>query len=487
MAADHLSSLLLESFKIHKDKFAIVTSSSRCTYKELQEQASEISSILLRDGLQKNEPVIVVTENRPENLLGIVSVILSHGVVVPLDINTPADNIDTILSMTKARFIIGEPINLNKEAFIFCDESHLVRRKKQNQVDRFDHLSGAALIVFTSGTTGAPKGVVMSHKGYSKKLERINSLIPFNTADIVLIALKLTFSFGQWTSLISLWRGATILLLPKFSSEEIVNFIEEYNVTKFPIVPSMMRMMLHDAASKPALSNAPILFMAGGEVLPEYTGKTFLEKFPKSDLCDIYGLTETNSADFMLMPGEYSLYSDSIGKTTPGVEYKIVKSDGSIAKPGENGELLIKTEHIMMFYLDRPDLTTAAFSGEFLKTGDLAYERPDGCVSISGRLKDEIHRGGNKISPAEIEGVYLRFPSIRLAACIAIKDDVYGEKTMLAFESDKDISDQELSSFGMKHLAKYKVPDVFKRLDSVPLGKTGKLDRATLRSRYYNG
>lgn len=487
MGANRLDVLLLESFQVHKDRLAVVAPAFQCTYGDLHQQASEISTILLREGLQENEPVIVVTDNVPENLVGIVAVLISQGVVVPLDKNTPSENIDTILSMTKARFILGEPMNFDGGVFTICDRGYQVRRKEEDQQETFDYLSGAALIVFTSGTTGTPKGVVMSHKGYCKKLERINSLIPFNEEDTVLIALKLTFSFGQWTSLISLWRGSTILLLPKFSSKKVAGFIEKYNVTKFPIVPSMMRMILHDNASTAMLSNSPVLFMAGGEVLPEYTGKSFLEKFPVSDICDIYGLTETNSADFILMPGQYNLYSDSIGKPTPGVEYKIVKSDGYVADDGESGELQIKTEHIMMFYLDRPDLTASAFNGDFFKTGDLAYRRPDGCVSISGRLKDEIHRGGNKISPAEIEGVYLKFPSIKLAACIAIKDEIYGEKTMLAFESNESISDEELISFGKDHLAKYKIPDVFKRVESIPLGKTGKLDRATLRSRYYNG
>lgn len=486
MGNDRLDGMLAESFKKHKEKSAIIAPDFQCTYEELNRRSSEISTILLQRGLQRNEPVIVVTENKPENLIAIVAVLLSQGVVVPLDKNTPADTVDAILSMTKARFIVGKPTHLQDKAFVLNEEEYLIQSKSVHRPENFDHLSGAALIVFTSGTTGAPKGVVVSHVGYSKKLERVHSLIPFEADDIVLIALKLTFSFGQWTSLISLWRGSTILIVPKFSADEIVGFVEKYNVTKFPIVPSMMRMMLQNT-SQDILSHAPVLYMAGGEVLPETTGKAFLQKFPKSDLCDIYGSTETNSADFILMPGAYDTGSDSIGKPTPGVQYKIVKSDGSFAEAGESGELQIKTDHIMMFYLGRPDLTSAAFNGDYFKTGDLAFLRPDGYVSISGRLKDEIHRGGNKIAPAEVEGVYLKFPSIRLAACIAIKDEIYGEKTMLAFEGTEDVSDQELSSFGLKYLAKYKIPDVFKKVDSIPLGRTGKLDRAALRAKYYNG
>ena len=485
MSYQHLSVMLNEAFKKYEDKIALIAPDFQCTYKELQEKATLISKNLINRGLLENEPVIVVTDNQPEDIINIVSVILSHGIVVPLDKNSPKNSIDIIFSSTKARFMLGEPNHIDSKDFSNSNIGFRIRQKEKFVQENFDYLSGAAIIVFTSGTTGAPKGVVMSHKGYCKKLERINSLIPFDDNDIVALTLKLTFSFGQWVSLISLWCGASIYLFPKFISENVLQLLSKHQVTKFPIVPSMMRLILQQETSEEVFSNKNILFIAGGEVLPEHTGKKFLEKFPQSDMCDIYGLTETNSADFILMPGEYDKYSNSIGKPTPGVEYKIVRSDGSLAKIMETGDLWIKTEHIMLFYLDSPYLTSKAFEEDFFKTGDLAYQRKDGCVSICGRLKDEINRGGNKISPAEIEGIYVKFPDIRLAACIAISDVVYGEKTMLVYESFRDINEEALISFGQNYLAKYKIPDVFKRVDAIPLGKTGKLDRSALRLKYY--
>ncbi|HJT06024.1 MAG TPA: fatty acid--CoA ligase family protein, partial [Stellaceae bacterium] len=353
-------------------------------------------------------------------------------------------------------------------------------------------LSGAALVVFTSGTTGEPKGVVLSHEGFAGKLAAIDSVLAFTDETRTLLVLQLTFSFGQWVSLLTLVRGGTLVLHEKFDGRRVLATLAEARIDRLGVIPTMLRAMLPilRGPEGPMLLEAlgadgiARLFMAGGEPLPYSLGRLYREIVPRLALCDIYGLTETNTSDFILPRDEQDRFPGTIGRPSPGVAFAIHDGEGRAMPAGQAGELVIKTPFIMKGYLDRPDLTAAAFRGEYFRTGDLAEATPEGVVRLVGRAKELILRAGNKISPIEVERAFLDHPEIAEALATGLPDPLLGEAIHLLVVPVPGASPtaQALRAWASGRLDKYKIPDAVHIGPAIPLGRTGKADRAALKA-----
>jgi long-chain acyl-CoA synthetase len=352
-------------------------------------------------------------------------------------------------------------------------------------------LDNAALIVFTSGTTGRPKGVVLGHLGYCNKLRAFEEALQFPVGAITLQALQLTFSFAQWSSIFTLTKGGRVLILQKFDPATVLNSFAKEKTYWFPAVPTMLRLLDSAMTADTNLAKnakgigSPAYILAGGEVLVSSLGLRIQELFPQSLLGDIYGLTETNSGDFILPPGSYDRYCGSIGLPSPGVSFQIVKEDGQIAEQDEIGELWVKTPFLMKGYFGNPEETAKACTDGFIKTGDQGYCDKDGCVRLVGRTKEIINRGGLKVSPLEVEDVLCRHPGVMVALAAGVPDSIYGEVVCAGVvPRGVDISIEQLSEWCANHLEKFKVPSHFLVLGEIPVGSTGKGDRRSLRAMF---
>jgi long-chain acyl-CoA synthetase len=205
--------------------------------------------------------------------------------------------------------------------------------------------------------------------------------------------------------------------------------------------------------------------------------------FPKTDIADVYGLTETCTSDFILMPQEQRFYRGCIGRPTPGVSFRIADEKGRDLSMNEIGELQIRTSFIMNGYLDQPELTNAAFCGEFLRTGDLARLRPDGMVELVGRSKELIMRGGTKISPLELDELLSSHPAVAAALTVGIPDRVMGERihALIVPREHEKLDESALRQWVSERVEKFKRPDAYHFGTSLPTGRTGKVDRGALR------
>jgi long-chain acyl-CoA synthetase len=357
-------------------------------------------------------------------------------------------------------------------------------------------LAGAAFVIFTSGTTGIPKGVILAHDRFAAKLRCIDEIVPFAEDTRTLLVLQLTFSFGQWVSLLTLARGGTLLMDEKFDATRVLDRLAAARANRIGIVPTMLRAMLpllrgsEGAHPLRALDDGVArLFMAGGEPLPYPLGRAFRNLVPRLALGDIYGLTETSTCDFHLPDAEQDRFPGTIGRPSRGVEFAIHEEDGRPLPPGAPGEMVLRTPFIMKGYLDAPDLTAAAFRGQWFRTGDLAEALPGGVVRLVGRSKELILRAGNKVSPLEVERAYLDHPDVAEALATGLPDPRLGEAIHLLVVAvpGRAPSPEALRGWAADRLDKWKVPDRIHVGAAIPLGRTGKADRAALRAMLERG
>jgi long-chain acyl-CoA synthetase len=431
--------------------------------------ARSVRDALSRAGLAANEPVHVRISNQPLDLAAYAGVWLAGGGVVPVHRSSPPGSVAHVVSKTRARFEWDRFLNVLSNA-----------PSPPRSV-----LDGAALIVFTSGSSGMPKGAVLSHRAFVGKLEAIQSLLAFGESDRTLLVLNITFSFGIWVALLTLLHGGCLLPREKFAAAGFLKDLEDERATRVAVVPTMMRSLILDVPAaeleahgrRLAAAGALKKVLIGGETLGAGLGATLRALFRPAELIDIYGLTETSTCDFFLMAHEAERYAGCIGRPSPGVRFRILDSDGNAVPQGELGELNISSPFLMSGYLDEPALTPIREG--WLATGDLAREREPGIVEIAGRKKELIYRGGNKVSPLEIEFACSAHPKVAATLAVGRPDERLGQRihALVVPRQEEGLTAGELRAFLATRLDRYKIPDVFYFARELPAGRTGKADR----------
>lgn len=471
-ASSHLGALLAAAAARHAAREALAGERT-LSYAGLLSQAQAVAGALRQAGLAREEPIHVRVSNHPLDWVAFLGAWLAGAVVVPVHRSSPAPAVAQIAARTLARFewdaLTAQPLN----------------RLARDAPPRRGMLEDGALVVFTSGSSGAPKGVVLSHRALAGKLCAIQSRLGFDEHERTMLVLNITFSFGIWVALLTLLHGGRILLVEKFASEDFLEILRVEAITRVGVVPTMMRALILEGAADVlaragrALATAGNLrtVMIGGEPLGQGLGDTLRELFAPADLIDIYGLTETSTSDFFLMPQDTVRYSGCIGRPSPGVRFRICGEDGEAVAQGEVGELCIASPFLMNGYLGQPEINPID-AGGWLASGDLAREREAGVVEIVGRKKELIVRGGNKIAPQEIEFALSAHPKVAAALSVGRPDARLGQRIhALVVPRDPSLGVAELRAFLRERLDKFKQPDAFYFARELPTGRTGKADR----------
>ena len=416
--------------------------------------AERVRHALTARHVAPQEPVHVSIGNRPSDFGALLGVWQAGAVAVPIHAFAASSTIARVQGISRARFLLdGDRLSLIGDA---------------PPPDRA-LLRDAALVIFTSGSTGEPKGVVIGHRRLADKLAVLDRLLNIAANDVVLSPLQLTFIFGLWVSLLTLMKGARLILVPKFSDEAMARGLAE--ATVLAGVPSMFRTLLsYPQIAFPQVA-APKLraMLSGGEVLAPALAHAMARLAPAA-IHDLYGLTETGSCDFHLGPADQPNGFGTIGHPTEHVMFRIAS---------ETGELQIRTPFGMLGYLDNPALTETSFDGGYFKTGDLARMTADGAVALIGRAKDIISRGGNKIAPLEIDNLLAQHPEIAAALCAGVADERLGEviHAVVVTRAGARLDAADLRDWLLARTERFKVPDVFHFRDALPSGSSGKADR----------
>jgi long-chain acyl-CoA synthetase len=504
----NLGVILRESAKRHSEKTAIVIGDTLVSYGQLHAYAQKLAGSLKRLGVHRGQHVALMLPNVPQFTIAYYAIHYIGAVVVPLNVLLKPDEIHYHLEDSDSvALIVWEGFAEHAlAAFPRADVcKHLIIAKADPSdvsadegVHNMTALIGTgepvaelpdtmpddtAVMLYTSGTTGRPKGAELTHFNMFYNAEYASTkLMPLNADTTALAVLPLFHSFGQTViqnGVLSV--GGTIVLLPRFEPTAAFELMKAHGVTLFAGVPTMYFALLnHPMADEVELGLK--YCAAGGAAMPVKVMKAFDDKFGVNIL-EGYGLSETSPvASFNTL--DRPKKAGSIGTPIWGVEFRLEKDDGSVVEANdEPGEICIRGHNVMKGYYKRPEVNAEQIKDGWFHTGDIATRDADGFYFIVDRKKDMIIRGGFNVYPREIEEVLYAHPAIAEAAVIGVPHERHGEevKAVVALKAGQSASEQDLIDYCKEKLAAYKYPRIVSFLDALPKGPTGKILKRELR------
>ena len=485
----NLASIVTESSARTPASVAVRLGQNELTYADLDERSARLAGLLAARGVAPGDRVGVMLPNVPEFPIAYYAVLRLGAIVVPMNVLLKRREIAFYLSDSGAQLLLAwhgfaeearagaeeagaELIEVEPAAFAELLAAHDPAPDLAETQE-----SDTAVILYTSGTTGKPKGAELTHANLHRNAEvSARTFCQVGPGDVVLGSLPLFHSFGQTVAMnASLMAGATLTLVPRFDPGEALETMERDGVTHFYGVPTMFGALLHHPGRERHDTSALRICLTGGASMPVEVLRGFEQAFGALVL-EGYGLSETspvacgNHPDRERRPG-------SIGTPLEGVELKVVDENDQEVPQGEVGEVVIRGHNIMKGYWNRPDATAEAMRGGWFHSGDMARTDADGYFYIVDRKKDLIIRGGYNVFPREVEEVLYEHPKIREAAVLGIPHPELGEEVgaaVVAIEGE-ELTGEEVSAYVKENLAAYKYPRVVWFLEELPKGPTGKI------------
>ena len=338
-------------------------------------------------------------------------------------------------------------------------------------------------ILFTTGTTGNPKGVCLSYNNVYASASNINQFIKNEENDVELLGLPICHSFGLGRIRCNLIKGATLVILGSFANVRLVlKTIEQYHVTGFGVVPAAWAYIRKISGTRIAQYAPQIRYIEiGSAAMPMATKQELLQLFPNTRICMHYGLTEASRSVFLEFHDEKHL--DSIGKpVTSSVDVQIFDSEGNVVPAGQKGEICVKGNMVLKRYLSDDD-NKGAFWDDYMRTGDCGYQNDDGYIYLLGREKELINVGGKKVSPMEVEDAICSL-GVGDCVCVPMKDEsgIMGELVKCYILKDSTtMSFDEIAEGLASRLEFYKRPAKYEWIDSIPKTASGKKQRVNLK------
>jgi acyl-CoA synthetase (AMP-forming)/AMP-acid ligase II len=341
-----------------------------------------------------------------------------------------------------------------------------------------------ALLLYTSGTTGEPKGVMLTHRNLTANAESIIEYLGLSDSDKVMVVLPFHYSYGNSLLTTHLMVGGTLVLENRFVFPNLVlDKIREEQVTGFAGVPSTFAILLNRSnLRKSAFPSLRYVTQAGGAMSPKLA-RELQEALPGTDVFIMYGQTEAVARLTYLDPSELIRKAGSIGKAIPGVRITLRKEDGAFASPGEVGEIVAEGENVMAGYWNNPDATKTVLKDGRLHTGDLARADGEEFLYIVGRRSEMIKTGGHRVSPKEIEEVISGVPGVHEVAVVGVPDEMLGQaiRAFVVREPGGTVTMKDVLKHCSRNLEPFLVPHEVVFRDDLPKSPSGKVDRADLK------
>lgn len=496
------------------EKLASICGSTRLTFREVNQRVNRLSSGLARLGVGPRDRVAILALNCHQFYEFYYAVPQAGAVVVPINFRLPPHEVKYIIDHSASRVVAVDqallPVIQTIRASLDTVEHFILMGDEpcEGYLSYEELLAGAAAdfeapavsddellgLFYTSGTTGEPKGVMLSHRNMLANIANSEGVYNYLPTDIYLHAAPMFHLADGAAVFTHTANGATQAFIPRFDPKQVLDTIARERVSLIVLVPTMINFLLHQPdIDSYDLSSLRHLTYGASPIAPD-----LLRRAMKVFDCSFgqgYGLTEASplltvlTADDHLTAGpagERRLAS--CGKPVPGVDVRVVKEDGSDAKPGEVGEIIARGPNIMLGYWKRLEDTENVLRDGWLYTGDLATVDEDGYIYLVDRKKDMIVTGGENVFSTEVEAVLYAHPAVKEAAVIPIPDPDWGEAVhaCVVLRDGKQATAEELTEFCGTRLANYKVPHSIEFIDGeLPKGGTGKILKKQLRERYW--
>jgi len=495
----NLGTVLQASASENPDDVSIIHDERKITFGELDRAARGVATSLRARGIEAGDKVGLLIPNVPEFTIAYYGILYAGATVVPINILAAAPEVAYFLDDSSAKLLIVHPLFAEPGEAGAAEQGVpvVVAGSLDGSPSEIDELAAAAplsalhptapddtaVILYTSGTTGKPKGAELTHSNlFLNCAIVVPKLIPgAGRGHVALATLPLFHSFGQTcVQNASIALGGTFTLMPRFEPGGAFEIIERDAVTLFAGVPTMYFALLHHEGAKPDISTLQFC-LTGGAPMPVEVMSEFEDKFGVK-IQEGFGLSETSPVASFGVVGK-PRKAGSIGYPAWGVEMCIVDDDDNPLPDGERGEICIRGHNIMKGYLGRPDATKEALRGGWFHSGDIGYRDDDGCYWIVDRKKDMILRGGFNVYPREVEEVLYAHESVVEAAVIGVPHESHGEevKAVVALSAGSTATPDAIKAFCKERLAAYKYPRTVEIVDALPKGPTGKILKRELR------
>lgn len=494
----------------YPDHEAMVYKTHRVTYRSAYQHACQLSWSLVQRGVCPGDRVALLLKNSPTYLAAYFGVLGMGAVVVPMNPDTTAHELQHLLTDSGAKGLIChssvlsvlQPLlaHLPDLRFVLVDtdaspewQSLRTEIASLPQIIRTDvtfpdfpwegHHNDLAQIIYTSGTTGRPKGIMLTQSNLLANTRSIVTYLKLTEHDRVLVILPFFYSYGNSLLLTHIYIGGTLVIADQFVYlNKLVDLMIREGVTGFSGVPSSYAMLLRQSVfPKTQFDTLRYITCAGGAL-----AKSFIEEIqaclPHTEIYIMYGQTEASARLSYLAPADLLRKIGSIGRGIPGVVLKVLKRDGTEVTPGEVGEIVAEGENVMQGYWNNPVATQKVLKGCRLHTGDLATVDEEGFLYIVGRQSDIIKSGSYRIHPGEIEEVLNAHPCVVESAVVGIEDEILGEvvTASVVLRPDHALTQPELLQFAREFLPSYKMPKRVMFVDQIPKTASGKIKRGVL-------
>ena len=484
-------------------KPALVFQGEETTYADLDAAVDRAAAGIAALGIRKGDRVGVLVHNVPHFVLAYLGIVRAGGVMVPLNTMYTADEVSYILSDAEARaIIVAEPFTQTVDGMIETlpmlehvvvagDSAPVGAMTWEQMVGRGEDVPSfdltdddLACIAYTSGTTGKPKGAMLTHQNLMANLDQMSAVPLLKNAetDVVLLVLPLFHIYALNVILgLTLRAGATAVLQERFDPAASLDAVEKHGVTILFGAPPMFVAWLNTPGIEGRNLSSVRLAVSGAAPLASQVMEDFRDKLGVT-IWEGYGLTETAPGVTSNAMGEQAK-PGSIGKPLPDIELRLVDEDGDDVVEGDPGEIVVRGPNVFAGYWRRAAETKEAMRDGWFHTGDVAYEDEDGYLTIVDRKKDLIIVSGFNVYPREVEEVLHRHPKIADAAVVGVSHPYTGEavKAIVALKPGERTTEEDVIDFCKRSLARFKCPESVEFTDEIPHTMTGKVLRRALR------
>lgn len=489
------------------EKDAYIFMDKATTYRELDAHITRFAAGLQQLGLQKGDHIALLLGNTPHYIIALYGAFRAGITAIPINPIYTADEISYILNDGDVKLVVAldkvVPVieklaaDVNVAQYIICETSEDTSWAQSSiaaQFIPFTHFmhqahplsdvsvlgEDVAIILYTSGTTGKPKGVMLTHDNLYANARDVGHYLGITREDRVVTTLPMFHVFCLTVAMNApLIQGGTLLIMPQFSPAEVTRVIKQYEATMFAGVPTMFNFLYqYPGATKEDMQSVR-LWISGGSSLPVALLHDFEAKYDVK-IREGYGLSEASPVT-CFNPIDRPNKAGSIGLDIVNVKNRIVDPDGNDVPVGQVGELIVQGPNVMKGYYKMPEATAATLKDGWLYTGDLARQDEEGYFYIVDRKKEVIIVGGYNVYPREVEEVLYNHPGIAEAAAVGVPDPEQGEVVVsYIVKADDTLSEEDVIAYCREHLAKYKVPRRVAFLADLPKNTTGKILRREL-------